>query len=140
MSVKESNLAVCVPNVGWELLATANTTKAAAATAKAATAAAVQQCTPPVLVRLGLLPLVRQRSRYFDTMLSGYWAEGVQPDQPQQHPIAIEWDAHELKKLIRFIHGGEFVEKLVRCAFFDRGLHSMMLLDPTPARLKRTCA
>jgi hypothetical protein len=27
----------------------------------------------------------------------------------------------------------------VRCAFSDRNSHSRMLLDPTPARLKRTC-
>jgi hypothetical protein len=27
----------------------------------------------------------------------------------------------------------------VRCAFFDRTLHSRMSLNPTPARLKRTC-
>jgi hypothetical protein len=27
----------------------------------------------------------------------------------------------------------------VRCAFFDMILHSRMPLDPTPARLKRTC-
>jgi hypothetical protein len=27
----------------------------------------------------------------------------------------------------------------VRCAFSDRNLHSRMPLDPTPARLKRTC-
>jgi hypothetical protein len=29
--------------------------------------------------------------------------------------------------------------KLARCTFFDRNLHSMMPLDPTPARLKRIC-
>jgi hypothetical protein len=29
--------------------------------------------------------------------------------------------------------------RAVRCAFFDRDLHSIMLLVPTPARLKRVC-
>jgi Leucine-rich repeat (LRR) protein len=33
----------------------------------------------------------------------------------------------------------ESEEKVVRCSFLDRMLHLMMLLDPTPARLKRSC-
>lgn len=62
----------------------------------------------------GWLPVLRSRSRYFNAMLSGTWAETAQVevgDRGGEPPVVVElhWPQESLARMVRFLHGGPFV-------------------------------
>eukprot|EP00933_Yihiella_yeosuensis_P042660 TRINITY_DN37304_c0_g1_i1.p1 TRINITY_DN37304_c0_g1~~TRINITY_DN37304_c0_g1_i1.p1 ORF type:complete len:396 (-),score=57.18 TRINITY_DN37304_c0_g1_i1:316-1503(-) len=83
-------------------------------------------------VPAGCSSLLSSRSSYFRAMLSGSWAESRILDEKHElnrlEPVTIriQWPRQQLHRLIRFIHGGCFVESqedlpaAIECAkFFD---------------------
>lgn len=73
-----------------------------------------------------LLPwcaLIRGRSAYFGAMLGGAWAESSDL-RVNRMAVKVRWPSGELAKLVKFLHGAEFVEGLddlgaaVECAKF----------------------
>ena len=62
-----------------------------------------------VVLEGGLRELLVVRSTFFASLLSGQWQEG---SADGGEPIAVTWDADELRRLLRFLHGGAFLHSI----------------------------
>mmetsp|Transcript_43099 Transcript_43099/g.99255 ORF Transcript_43099/g.99255 Transcript_43099/m.99255 type:complete len:425 (-) Transcript_43099:123-1397(-) len=82
-----------------------------------------EDATSSQVISGGWPALLRAQSHYFSSMLGGHWAESKDMHS-ERCVIEVQWPSLELRRLLRFLHGGPFIEdsgdldSAVRCAEF----------------------